>query len=83
MISDHRHKCRTRSLTTGCNRHDVRVEVLVTRVPEEEKSVVRRLLELNSHDFSSIDGRDLGPHGDYGYPYLDHYWVPEENSTRS
>lgn len=41
--------------------------------------MVRRLLELNAHDFSAIDGRDLGPHGEYGYPYLDHYWIESEN----
>ena len=45
---------------------------------ERDKPVVRRLLELNSHDFSEVDGRDLGPHGEYGYPYLDHYWLAEE-----
>ena len=45
---------------------------------EGDKPVVRRLLELNSHDFSEVDGRDLGPHGEYGYPYLDHYWLAEE-----
>ena len=44
-----------------------------------DKPVVRRLLELNSHDFSEIDGRDLGPHGEYGYPYLDHDWLPAEH----
>jgi predicted acetyltransferase len=55
--------------------------VRVTVVPalERDKPVIRRLLELNSHDFSEIDGRDLGPHGEYGYRYLDHYWIPSEN----
>ena len=50
---------------------------------EGDKPVVRRLLELNSHDFSEVDGRDLGPHGEYGYPYLDHYWLAEEERHRS
>src|SRR5947208_1690787 len=50
-------------------------------VPADEaaKPIVRRLLELNAHDFSEIDGRDLGAHGEYGYRYLDHYWLREEN----
>lgn len=55
------------------------MHVAVVPAPEEEKPVVRRLLELNAHDFSEIDGRDLGPHGEYGYRYLDHYWLPDEN----
>ncbi|SOC50979.1 Predicted acetyltransferase [Blastococcus aggregatus] len=46
---------------------------------EDEKPVVRRLLELNSHDFSEFDGRDLGPTGEYGYRYLDHYWIEQED----
>ena len=35
---------------------------------------MRRLLELNAYEFSAIDGHDIGPYGEYGYPYLDHYW---------
>lgn len=46
---------------------------------EDDKPIVRRLLELNSYEFSEIDGRDLGPHGEYGYRFLDHYWVEGEN----
>lgn len=42
---------------------------------EADRVIVRRLLELNAHDFSEIDGRDIGPHGEYGYRYLDHYWT--------
>lgn len=55
------------------------MEIDVVPAAEEEKPIVRRLLELNSHDFSEIDGRDLGPHGEYGYQYLDHYWIQSEN----
>jgi predicted acetyltransferase len=51
------------------------VLVDVSPAPASAKPVIRRLLELNAHDFSAIDGRDLGPHGEYGYPYLDHYWT--------
>ena len=54
------------------------VDIRLVPALERDKPVVRRLLELNSHDFSEVDGRDLGPHGEYGYPYLDHYWLPEE-----
>ena len=48
--------------------------LLVRPASEEAKPIVRRLLELNAYEFSAIDGRDIGPDGDYGYPYLDHYW---------
>ena len=54
-------------------------QVTVARASESDKPVIRRLLELNSHDFSAIDGRALGPHGEYGYPYLDHYWLDGED----
>jgi predicted acetyltransferase len=54
------------------------VDVRLIPALERDKPVVRRLLELNSHDFSAVDGRDLGPHGEYRYPYLDQYWLPEE-----
>jgi len=32
---------------------------------------------LNAYEFSAIDGQDIGPDGEYGYPYLDHYWGGE------
>lgn len=54
-----------------------RVDVLVEPAVREEKVIVRRLLELYSHDFSEFDGRDLDPHGEYGYDYLDPYWTDE------
>jgi predicted acetyltransferase len=54
------------------------IDIEVVPAEEAQKPVIRSLLELNSHDFSEIDGRDLGPHGEYGYRYLDHYWVPSE-----
>jgi len=42
------------------------------------KPVVRRLLGFNAHDPSEFDGRDLGLHGEFGYPYLDHYWTEDD-----
>lgn len=40
-----------------------------------DRAVLRRLIELYRYDFSQFDYADVGPHGDYGYPYLDHYWA--------
>lgn len=54
------------------------MHVDVALASEGDKPLVRRLLELNAHDFSEFDGRDLGIHGEYGYPYLDHYWAEPE-----
>ena len=49
------------------------VEVL--DVSEEDRPVLRRLLELYRHDFSEFDDADVGAHGEFGYRYLDHYWT--------
>ena len=32
-------------------------------------------MELYRYDFTEFDQADVGPHGDYGYRYLDHYWA--------
>lgn len=50
-------------------------EVTIEPVAYAEKDVLRQLMELCLYDFSEFDGRDLGPHGTYGYRYLDHYWT--------
>jgi predicted acetyltransferase len=50
-------------------------EVAIDPVAFADKDVLRHLLELYLHDFSEFDGRDLGPHGTYGYRYLNHYWT--------
>jgi predicted acetyltransferase len=54
------------------------MDVQLEEATEAHKPVLRRLLELNAHDLSEIDGRVPGPTGEYGYPYLDHYWVEDE-----
>lgn len=56
---------------------DARVRVTVATV--DDKPVLRRLLELNAHEFSELDGRDPGPSGEFGSPYLDHYWTEGEH----
>ena len=40
-----------------------------------EKPILRQLLELYEYDFSESEGMDIGPHGFFGYKYLDHYWT--------
>ncbi len=41
----------------------------------DEKPILRQLLELYEYDFSEFERTDVGPHGIYGYRYLDHYWT--------
>jgi 2-haloalkanoic acid dehalogenase type II len=53
-------------------------DVVVTAAPAAAKPLVRRLLELNAHDLSTHDGAELGPCGEFGYRYLDHYWVDDD-----
>ena len=43
-----------------------------------EKPVLRHLIELYRYDFSEFDGSTLDEHGEFGYPYLDHYWTEPE-----
>ena len=52
------------------------VEVL--DVSEEDRPVLRHLLELYRYDFSEFDDADVGAHGEFGYRYLDHYWTDPE-----
>lgn len=49
--------------------------VEVVRADLCDKPVIRRLLELDAHDHSEFDPREINDHGEFGYPYLDHYWT--------
>ena len=50
-------------------------DVQVREASADEKPILRQLLELYEYDFSEFEGTDVGPHGFYGYRYLDHYWT--------
>ena len=52
------------------------VEVLEAKV--EDKSVVRRLLELYLYDFSEFTDADVDAHGGFGYRFLDNYWTEDD-----
>jgi predicted acetyltransferase len=49
--------------------------VEVTSAEVGDEPVLRRLMELYLHDFSELDGGDVGDHGTFGYPYLALYWL--------
>ena len=42
---------------------------------EQDKPIVRRMLELYQYDLSPFAKADLNEHGEFGYAYLDHYWT--------
>jgi predicted acetyltransferase len=50
-------------------------DIQVTVAGIDDKSTVRQLMELYIYDFSEFMDFDSGPHGWYGYRYLDHYWT--------
>lgn len=46
-------------------------------VKEEEKEILRNLLEKYNYEFSQYDGCDVNALGLYGYGYLDNYWTED------
>jgi predicted acetyltransferase len=50
-------------------------EVEVLPADLEHRDVVRHLMELYLHDFSPMDGADVGADGRFGYDLLDRYWI--------
>jgi predicted acetyltransferase len=51
------------------------MQLVLIDVAEEDKAVMRRLVELYRYDFSAFDGADVGVHGEFGYRYFDCYWT--------
>jgi predicted acetyltransferase len=51
------------------------MQLVLIQVNEEDKPVMRRLVELYRYDFSEFDGADVGAHGEFGYRYFDCYWT--------
>ena len=54
---------------------NIKIELSV--VDEDEKSVLRQLMELYAYDFSEYDQADVNSHGLYGYTYFDYYWTED------
>lgn len=52
-------------------------KIRIQRVPVEQKSVLRQLLEFCSYDFSIYDQADVNELGYFGYKWLDRYWSEE------
>ncbi|MBN2147518.1 MAG: GNAT family N-acetyltransferase [Anaerolineales bacterium] len=54
------------------------MNLTVNPATEKDRPILRNLMELYLYDFSEFDGADVGPHGLFEYPYLDHYWTEED-----
>lgn len=53
------------------------MDVELTPIAYEHKSVLRHLMELCLHDYSEFDGADVDEHGLFGYRRIDHYWTED------
>ena len=45
------------------------MDVQVVEALEDDRTVIRRLLQLYHYDFSEFDGSDVNPHGEYLHRY--------------
>lgn len=52
--------------------------IQIIEATADDKLILRQLLELYGYDFSEFERTDVGPHGFFGYKYLDHYWTEED-----
>ena len=57
------------------------MEVEVVEALDDDRTVVRRLLQLYHYDFSEFDGGDVNPHGEYLHRYFDEYWTDSDRKA--
>lgn len=53
-------------------------QIDVVEVTEDQKFILRQLIELYEYDFSEYNSQDVNKYGLYGYKYLDHYWTDQD-----
>ncbi|REE88942.1 putative acetyltransferase [Paenibacillus taihuensis] len=53
------------------------MNIELSRVPYEDKTVLYNLIQLYRYDSSEFDGHILNNHGLYVYRYFDHQWTDE------
>jgi predicted acetyltransferase len=63
----------------GWQNEPMRVEVV--EAADDDRTVIRRLLQLYHYDFSEFDGSDVNPHGEYLHRYLDEYWTDADRKA--
>ena len=54
------------------------MQVAVIEALDDDRTVVRRLLQLYHYDFSEFDGGDVNLHGEYLHQYFDEYWTDSD-----
>ncbi len=54
------------------------VKIEVSPASIDDKSLIRRMMELYQYDFSEFENSDLDSNGCFGYSYLDHYWKEKD-----
>jgi len=55
--------------------------VEVIEASDEDRPVVRRLLQFYHYDFSEFDGTDVDTRGEFLHRYFDEYWTePDRNA---
>ncbi|HEY7276372.1 MAG TPA: hypothetical protein VH594_10435 [Trebonia sp.] len=57
------------------------MDVEVVEALDDDRTVVRRLLQLYHYDFSEFDGSDVNPHGEYLHRYFDEYWTDSDRKA--
>lgn len=53
------------------------MEIALHLMRADEKSLLVRLMELYSYEFSVYSGEDINEYGYYGYDHIDDYWNEE------
>lgn len=53
----------------------------VIEASEEDRTVVRRLLQFYHYDFSEFDEADVDSHGEFLHRYFDEYWTEPDRKA--
>ena len=48
---------------------------------DDDRTIVRNLLQLYIYDFSEFNGGDVNPHGEYSHRYFDEYWIDSDRKA--
>jgi predicted acetyltransferase len=57
------------------------VKIEVVKAVDDDRPVVRRLLQLYHYDLSEFDGSDVDSHGEYLHRYFDEYWLDRDREA--
>jgi predicted acetyltransferase len=57
------------------------MDIEVVEALDDDRTVIRRLLQLYHYDFSEFDGSDVNSHGEYLHRYFDEYWTDSDRKA--